>query len=449
MGRSNKIDKASYTGYLLAFEPRRTEKIAERLYGVKEASESFSAMDWTFERREVVLLSLTPGEPSIGAAALMERMHGSGGTGKLMMRMSLPVLIDDAITAKELADVVTLGDCVSTAERPKRIATSVWPNLFDAIKRLRPQLAEQLDALLTLRDEERRLTGDSARVLRLMEQRDAIGLALEVASLDLQTTLRNLKSDKVDSATSVLDLLDHEPLQEQDVIRRDEQIFKELLTKDMRHGRFVGPSGRQVRVHVYDKKPLETVLGIDLLIYQESYKSYLLVQYKVMQPVSGRNGNSWSYLVDEQIRKQITAMDKGMTAIQQQPASAAEMMDWRLNNGAFYFKFCETTRTDARDDALVGGITLGLEHLKFFLALPASAGDNGGQRIGYGNCARYLNNTQFIELAREGWIGCDQLGFSLITDVLKANRDGGKVAMLAVIEGSGATTALERRKRRK
>lgn len=449
MGRNSNIDKSPYSGYLLAFEPRRTEKIAERLYSVKEASESFSAMDWTFERREVVLLSLTSEEPTIGAAVLMERMHGSGGTGKLKMRMSFPVLIDDAITAQELVDVLALGDCVSTAERPKRIAISIWPNLLDAVKRLRPQIAEQFQALLASRDEDRRLTGDSARVLRLMEQRDAIGLALEVASLDRQATLRSLKSDKVDCATSVLDLLDHEPLQEQDVIRRDEEVFKELLTQDMRHGSFVGPSGRQVRVHVYDKKPLETVLGIDLLIYQESYKSYLLVQYKVMEPVSGRNGKSWSYLVDEQIRKQIIAMDKGAAAIQRQPASAAEMMGWRLHNGAFYFKLCETTRPDARDDALVGGITLGLDHVKNFLTLPQSAGENGGQRIGYGNCPRYLNNTQFIELAREGWIGCDQQGYSLITDVLKANNEGGKVAMLAVIEGSGATTALERRKRRK
>lgn len=449
MGRNSNIDRSPYSGYLLAFEPRQTEKIAERLYSVKEASESFSAMDWTFERREVVLLSLIPGEPTIGAAVLMERMHSSGGTGKLKMRMSLPVLIDDAITAQELLDVLALGDCVSTAERPKRIATSIWPNLLDAIKRLRPQIAEQFQALLASRDEERRLTGDSARVLRLMEQRDAIGLALEVGSLDRQGTLRSLKSDKVDSATSALDLLDHELLQEQDVIRRDEEVFKELLTQDMRHGSFVGPSGRQVRVHVYDKKPLETVLGIDLLIYQESYKSYLLVQYKVMEPVNGRNGKSWSYLVDEQMRKQIAAMDKGMAAILRQPASAAEMMGWRLHNGAFYFKLCETTRPDARDDALVGGITLGHDHLKNFLTLPQSAGENGGQRIGYGNCSRYLNNSQFIELAREGWIGCDQQGYSLITDVLKANSDGGKVAMLTVIEGSGAKTALERRKRRK
>ena len=449
MALKSKVDKNPYSGYLLAFEPKRTDKIAEKLYSDNEASESFSAMDWSFERRELVLLSLTSEETSIGAAALMERMHGSGGTGKLKMRFLLPVMFDEAITAEELAEIITLSDFVSTAEKPVRIATSAWPNILAGIKQLRPLVAKQFEALIASRTEERRLIGESDRVLRLMEQRDAIGLVLDVASLDRQTILRNLKSDKIESASSVLDLLDNEPLQEQDLIRQDEEIFLGLLTQDMRHGKFSSRSGRQVRVHIYDKKPLETVLGIDLLIYQEDYESYLLIQYKIMHQVNGTKGRTWSYLVDEQINKQIEAMDKAAAAILRKQILATEMKDWRLNNESFYFKFCETTRAKARDDALVSGITLGLDHLKSFLTLPESAGKNGGMRIGYENCPRYLNNTQFIELAREGWIGCDQRGYALITEVLKANSEGGKLAMFAVIEGSGSASALERRKRKK
>ena len=106
-------------------------------------------------------------------------------------------------------------------------------------------------------------------------------------------------------------------------------------------------------------------------------------------------------------------------------------MDWRLDNGAFYFKFCETKRPHLRDDALVGGITLGLGHLKQFFAMAEANGANGGQLVGCENCPGYLNNAQSVELAREGWIGCDQQGYSLIKDVSNANREGGKPAMLA------------------
>ena len=439
-----KNDKPPYSGYLLSFEPRRTEKIHGQLYGIGEASESFSAMDWTFERRELVLLALIPEEPSICGAALMERMHGSGGTGKLKMRLSDPMLIDDAITATELQNVVALADCVSTAERLKRIDVAIWPQLLDTIKRLRPSVASQLNALIAMRETERRLVVDGDRALRLMEQRDAIGMVLEIANLDRHSILRALNGDKVSTADSILDLLDHEPLQEQDVIRHDEQVFKELLFQDMRHGKFVGTGGRQVRVHVYDKKPLETVLGIDLLIYQECYKSFLLLQYKIMEKIRGRSGSSWSYLVDDQIIKQIATMNTAISAIQKTPTSPSGLMNWRLNNGAFYFKFCETTRPNARDDALVRGITLGLEHIDQFLALPESKGEHGGHRIGYENCPRYFNNTQFIELARDGWIGCDQQGHTLISEILQANQSGGKSTMLAVIEGPPEISARQR-----
>lgn len=90
------------------------------------------------------------------------------------------------------------------------------------------------------------------------------------------------------------------------------------------------------------------------------------------------------------------------------------------------------------------GITLGVEHLTEFLTLPQASGKLGGKRIGYGNCPRYLNNTQFVELAREGWIGCEQNGFALIERVLEANQKGGKIAMLAVIEGTAPVGASHR-----
>lgn len=446
-----KTDNTLYSGYLLTFEPKRTEKIHSSLYIDQEASESFSAMDWDFQHREIALLTLNPEQLEISALVLMERMHGSGGTGKLKMRMYAPLLLEKPISAAELTQALALNlaERASSAERLKRIPALEWMPLLNCIKQLRPDTAELLDALIRKREETRRIVGDSARLLRLMEQRDAIGLALDMASLDRQTIMREAKYEKVETAMSALDLLDREPMQEQDVMRQDQQIFAKLLTPDMRSARFTGPGGREVRVYVYDKKPLETVLGIDLLIYQESYKSFLLLQYKNMAQIPAKRGQTWSYLVDDQIHKQMAAMEKGLAAMQRQEKLPQGLNDWRLHSGPFYFKFCETTRPNARDDALVGGITLGLDHLTHFLTLPDAKGKDGGLRVGYDNCPRYLNNTQFVDLARDGWIGCDQKGYHLMTEILAAGKAGGKSAMLAVIQGNGATTASDRRKWKK
>lgn len=451
MSRAAKADVALYSGYLLTFEPKRTEKIHSSLYIGQEASESFSAMDWDLEHREIALLALNPDQPEITALVLMERMHGSGGTGKLKMRMYAPLLLENPISAAELAQALpfNIAERASSAERLKRIPAKEWMPLLNCIKQLRPDIAELLDALIRRREEARRIVGDGTRLLRLMEQRDAIGLALDMASLDRQAVMREANYEKTDSAMSALDLLDHEPLQEQDVIHQDQKIFETLLTPDMRSARFKGPCGREVRVYVYDKKPLETVLGIDLLIYQESYKSFLLLQYKNMEQIPAKRGQTWSYLVDDQIHKQMAAMATGLTAMQRQANLPQSLNDWRLNSGPFYFKFCETTRPNARDDALVKGITLGLDHLTHFLTLPDATGQHGGLRVGYDNCPRYLNNTQFVDLARDGWIGCDQKGYHLITEMLAAGKAGGKSAMLAVIQGTGATTASDRRKWKK
>ncbi|MBQ0961630.1 hypothetical protein KAK06_22005 [Ideonella sp. 4Y11] len=449
MARNPNASRTSYSGYFLAFEPARTEKVAERLHNPGEASESFSAMDWKFERREVALLSLEPGEFTIGALVLMDRMHGSGGTGTLKMRMWSPVIIEDPIKPGEIADEFPAVDRLCTAERFKRIPSIEWPLVLEAIKRVRPALAKRIDALVAMREKQRHLAGNDKKIRRLTEQRDAIGLALDIASLNRKAILRKADLSHIDAASSALELLDAEPLQEQDLIRQDQRVFKGLLKlDDFKAARFEGTGDREVRVYVYDKKPLETVLGIDLLIFLADFKSYLLLQYKCMEPKSDDHGKTWSYLVDPQLSKQIKAMDTAMNAIRLLPMPAStSMRDWRLSEETFYFKFCETTSPDARDDALVAGITLGHSHLKRFLELPEAIGANGGKRIGYSNCPRYLNNTQFVDLAREGWIGCDQRGYALISAVIKAGQADGRRAMYAVIKGSGAKTAADRRKR--
>jgi hypothetical protein len=277
-----------------------------------------------------------------------------------------------------------------------------------------------------------------------VEQRDCVGLALEIANLDRQAILRSLDISTTDEARSILDLLDHEPLYEQDAIRHDQRVFKGLLTSQMRHGVFTNGTDQVVRIHVYDKKPLETILGIDLLVFQETYQSFLLLQYKMMKPSYERGSKTWSYLVDSQVWQQIAAMNRAQAKIYEDEMPGTGMWDWRLNGGAFYFKFCESTRPNARADSLIRGLTLSLEHLSQFLSLKDSEGEHGGRRVGYSNCPRYLNNSQFVELAREGWIGCDRSGYEFIRSVLEANQAGGRLCMLAVVEGSGAPNAIER-----
>ena len=199
--------------------------------------------------------------------------------------------------------MLTLREFITTSENVKRIDSAVWDALIAAIRELRPEFAQALDILTCKRTEQRLLVGNDARTTRLIEHRDALGLSLEIAGLNRSPSLNSLDLSGVEEAKSVLDLLDSEPIQEQDAIRHDQQIFKGLLTKSMTHRSFIDHYDRSVRIYVYDKKPLETVLGVDLLIFQQSFKSFILIQYKMMHQIRGKYGNSWSYLVDQQLEK--------------------------------------------------------------------------------------------------------------------------------------------------
>ncbi len=438
-----------YSGFVLAFEPKRTPKIVERLSIEGEAVEAFSAMDWKFEPRELALIVFDRNQMSIGAAVLMERMYGSGGTAKLKMRLTNPVIFSKPVGAESVHEILSLQRHVSTAENVQRITPDLWPKLITLLKTLRPDSATALNQLFAERDKERRLFGDGDRLLRLVEQRDCVGLTLEMAGLDRKTALRSLDVGVTDEARSILDLLDNESLHEQDAIRHDERVFEGLLNGQMRHGVFTDGKDRAVRIHVYDKKPLESVLGIDLLVFQEAYQSFLLLQYKMMKPSHEKNGKTWSYLVDSQLRKQMELMDRAQARIYEEELPEKVMWDWRLNGCPFYFKFCEATRSTARADGLVRGLTISLEHLTHFLSLDESRGEQGGRRVGYTNCPRYLNNTQFVELARDGWIGCDRSGYEFVKGILEAGEAGGRLAMFAVVEASRASNAIERGWRRR
>lgn len=86
-------------------------------------------------------------------------------------------------------------------------------------------------------------------------------------------------------------------------------------------------------------------------------------------------------------------------------------------------------------------------HLREFLTLPEAKGASGGLSIGYENCPRYLSNTEFIQLAKVGWIGAGPQSISLLKQVLQANREGGRSAMFAVIDTPKKKSASGRGKK--
>ncbi len=430
-----------YAGFVLTFEPQRTQWLAERVYPESEISESFSAIDWDFLHRELVLLVLDDNPLSISAIALMERMHGSGGSGKQKMKLS-KMIVFDPILDKEF-DFKKFVSIVSTPEKLKRINVKTWASLLNKIYELRPSFKTPIKELILYREAEFRLLGQTDGVRTLNEQRDGLGLALDIAQLDRSSVFKKMKVEKANKANSILDLLDTIPIQERSLLEHDSRLFKVLLGERPYHSAiFSNEADRSVRVLVVDQTNIETVLGIDLIIYSTNFENFLLLQYKRMK----KGNKGWSYPISpsSNINDQLASMSSFRAATKSHSGSLPSLWSYRLNDEPFYYKFCEQFRPNARDDSLVPGITMCENHLREFISLQEARGPQEGLSIGYHNCPRYLNNTEFIQLARGGWIGAGPKAVSLIQNVLEANSNGGRSSMLAVIERSKNESALGR-----
>lgn len=448
MSKKKTTTPKQYSGFVLTFEPERTQWLAERLHSGTEFKESFSALDSKFERRELVLLVLNAEPMSISAFALMERMHGSGGSGKLKMRMSKMVVFEEPVTDSEFL-IPNLHSVICTPETLKRTEPNTWDALIVALCQVRPKSAEAITQLISSRETERRLLGQSNRVARLNEQRDGLGLTLDIAQIDRAPVMKAMKVDEIENANSILDLLDAMPVQERSLLEHDARIFNLLLGQQASQSAvFSDGSERSVRVHVVDKTNLETVLGIDLIIYSTCYENFLLLQYKRMD----KGSEGWAYQVNpsSNLHSQLSSMAAFRAAANSIPALpfSPTLWSYRLNDEPFYFKFCEQFRPGARDDSLVPGITLSEPHLREFLTVPEIAGVRNGLSVGYHNCPRYLNNTEFIQLARVGWIGAGQQSVALLKKVLHANQEGGRAAMLAVIDTPKGKSASGRARKK-
>lgn len=433
MGKGNKRTNKAYGGFILTFEPERTEWLAENLRSGYKLTESFSEVDWDLELRELVFIVLEYDPYSIAAFGLMEKMHGNGGFRKSKMRMTQMHVFDKPVSQDEL-EMGEFHDAVCTPEQMQRIGSEYWVALLGRVRNARPRDAGRIDEIVHQREAERRILGDSPRVDRLNEQRDALGLALDIASVERAPILQSISVEGAEKAESILDLLDHVQIHERSMVEHDVRVFESLLGEwPARTMRFDGKSDRSVRVLVADKTDLETVLGIDLIVYQACYDNFLLLQYKRMNKIKG----GWSYPVSgssgmhQQLAQMRSFMAKASAGNQ---AMSPTLWSYRLNEDPFFFKFCEQFRPDARDVSLVPGITLSAMHLDEFLCLPEAKGELGGISVGYHNCPRYLSNTDFIQLARSGWIGAGQRSVALMRKVLEANAYEGRAAMLAVID---------------
>jgi hypothetical protein len=155
--------------------------------------------------------------------------------------------------------------------------------------------------------------------------------------------------------------------------------------------------GSRIEVANINATPVEARLGADLIYYHEATQSFILVQAKRLSAVTSTR---WMY-VDKQFLGQLDRLDQ-VASLSRAPRVPHE---WRMGSDPCFVKLAYWPKEETVDPGPAPGMYLPVPYVRLLLEDDATHGPNEGRRIGYGYVDRYLGNTQFTELVKNGLVG--------------------------------------------
>ncbi len=193
--------------------------------------------------------------------------------------------------------------------------------------------------------------------------------------------------------------------------------------------------GAKLDVFTANKRPLEKLLGVDLIYLNEARGALVMVQYKMLEPQArGRrrietelfdfeelDDEEWIVRIDDQFDDELARMRRFNRDLEPKGA-------YRLDAGAFFFKLVRRHAS-----AKSAGILLSLGHLDHMLEDGALVGPAGGLRISYQTLdGHYLRSEPFVELVRSGYVGTRGATTDHLQALIEASLKGGNAVVAGI-----------------
>jgi hypothetical protein len=296
--------------------------------------------------------------------------------------------------------------------------------LLVSIRQLCPDSAGEIDTVVMLsRSREPLPVADEGEPIAMYEG-DAIALALTFSGFDRREEL----SEWTGSADApFLRGIPNFALPEDRVIEHDARVFGDwhvISQSAVGTVEFVRNGDRLTVINV-NRAPIERALGVDLIYYTHRFDAYVLVQYKRMTRETGRDA---IYRPDEQLERELARM---RTLALDQDAPQEPKHD-RLDEHCCYLKLCPPVARDLPVGDLVKGIYLPLAYWDLIAVSPEARGVRGGLGVTHDNVGRYLNNSQFVDLVQDAWVGSRGITSSRIEEVIRNGLDAERSIVLAI-----------------
>ena len=198
--------------------------------------------------------------------------------------------------------------------------------------------------------------------------------------------------------------------------------------------------GRRLEIANVNATSVEKRLGTDMIYYHEPTHSFVLVQYKRLDP------KTRDLLVTRQLKDQLDRLEL-VAKMSSRPTSPS---DWRMGDDACFLKLANwpTDTTTQPIDGLVPGLYLPLSYIRLLLADDCTRGVRKGYNaryLGYRQVERHLMGNQFVELVKHGLAGTVGTSVEQLRAVVEGRLEAGHSVMTAAERSDESVKEREKR----
>jgi len=437
-------------GIIIFFdESRRVDLLIEREEGgYSSFSDALSIHDWEIKSQQVALISFSG--DSIDYIALATKGN-KVVTAKSRIEFSNLVSLDSVLikdVESRLSKSIRNHFIRSSQGSGSKVPQKTWQSVILAIKELRPNHSSEIDRILSIKEISRyRLSGKAAEVI--LQEREALGIALDifegenklrkevlggwapnlhdVSDLSEKTFKASLNKLPAGRA-SFLSSIPSRYIQEESAIQHDLMNWEGMSAIHEMGISHFERGNRSLDVIYANRNELEKTTGVDLIYFNQSYNSFVLVQYKLMK--SENNSDDMLFRPNNQLKEEIKRMDNFVTTYYC-TKKINKHEEYRLCDDGFMFKFVPNKGLKPASNELIKGMYVTRKYMHFLLSDNGPKGDKGGTVIKFNNSPRYLTNTEFSNFVNRGWIGTRGIQSNVLKDLIKQYYETNNAVLIA------------------
>ena len=298
-------------GFLIRFDEEQRAGYLREIRDLEGGfSDALSSEDWKVRQWEVCGLMF---EPNVITHWALARRGKRVATGKVRVEFTevTPTQIQLPQIEERVRSQVRRHLVGARSGAGGRVPAVTWAEMKNAVGDIDAESLAAVERLERLRDQSRKVIVQPGASI-VAQQRDAVGVALEVFDQTGQLRRRTLQgwtATEGQGLSSFLDGLEGVRTIEDQIVARDAATFPGAArTRHTVVGAVFSVGGRNLEIFNVNRTALESSLGVDLIYWNETFNAWTLVQYKSMERGGKDSDGPPTYRPDASFMAELTRM---------------------------------------------------------------------------------------------------------------------------------------------